>query len=59
MEKKLVKKTLRQLEIPELREAIGGGGRLRVPGGYTDDGEPLYIDGDESTAESARLWKPS
>ena len=57
MEKKRsLKKVLRQLETAELRTTAGGG-RLRVPVGYTDTGEPIYAD--ETEGEYARMWKPS
>jgi hypothetical protein len=56
--KRSVKKIFRQLETSELQSAAGGG-RLRVPVGYTDSGEPIYADSDEPTAEYVRIWKPS
>jgi hypothetical protein len=51
---------LRQLEASQMRMA-GGAGRLRVPVGYTDTGEPIYeeIDASQPTGDSARMWKPS
>lgn len=38
----LRKETLRNLDGLELKVA-GGGGRLRVPGGFADDTTPIYI----------------
>ncbi len=37
----LPKETLRRLDPSELR-GVAGGGRLRVPIGYEDDGTPIY-----------------
>lgn len=39
----LRRETLRQLEDSKLQAVIGGG-RLRVPGGYADDTTPIYDD---------------
>ena len=40
----LHRETLRELESSKLQAVAGGGGRLRVPGGYMDDTTPIYDD---------------
>ena len=42
----LRKETLRQLEALQLQAVAGGGGRLRVPGGFYDDTTPIYLEED-------------